>query len=148
MRWTPVKEIENLYQTTTSSSSDLLSADAKPLKLARGRHFDLHIIVDVGDALEVEISVGGISVSCDVEAKELRCAGCTAPLEFKDGKLNLRLLLDRICIEIFAESGLVYMPLAVIPDAENDLITIRAMGGAATVETFECHELKSIWPKS
>jgi len=146
MRWTPVKEIENLYQTTTIRSGDLLAADGKPLELARGRHFDLHVIVDVGDALELEINVGGILVSCVVEAKELRCAGCTAPLKLEDGKLNLRLLLDRICIEIFAESGLVYMPLAVMPDAENDLITIRAKGGAATVETFEFHELKSIWP--
>lgn len=148
MRWTPVKEIENLYQSSTSCRDEVLAADADPIELARGQHFDLQTVIAVGVAHEVEITVCGVSLICDVTGKQLTSEGHSAPLSLRDGKLHLRLLLDRISLEIFAEDGLVYMSLAVIPDAENDLITIRAIGGAATVETFECHELKSIWPKS
>ncbi len=148
MCWTPVNEIEALYQKGTRGEHVALIADAEPIELACGQHFDLQLLVDVGSAHEVEIWVGGISVSCEVEAKQLTCAGCTAPLKLAGGKLQLRLLLDRICLEIFAEGGLVYMPLAVLPDPHEDLITMKATGGTATVVTFDCHELKSIWPKS
>lgn len=145
MRWTPAKEIENLYQTNTSVQNEVLAGDAEPIELAYGQHFDLQAVIDVGDAREVEINVCGISLICDVAGRQLVAQGHSAPLNFRDGKLSLRLLLDRISLEIFAEGGLVYMPLAVVVAPESKMITVCARGGNAAVESFECHELKSIW---
>jgi sucrose-6-phosphate hydrolase SacC (GH32 family) len=140
-----VKEIEKLYQTGTSRFHETLASDAGPAELARGKHFDLQLEIAVGGASEIEINVRGIAVVCDVVGKRLTGCDYSAPLNYSEGKVTLRILMDRICLELFAENGLIYMPLAVLPDEENDLITIQARGGAARLEKLSCHELKSIW---
>lgn len=145
MCWRPVREIENLYQASTSYRDEVLTGDAEPIELARGQHFDLQVVIDVGESHEVEIDVCGISLVCDILGKQIKVLGCAAPLNLQDGKLNLRLLLDRISLEVFADAGLIYMPLAVVVASEKEMITMQARGGNAMVERFECHELRSIW---
>lgn len=146
IRWAPVPEIENLYAAHTSHHNKRLSADADPIELASGRHFDLQIVIEVGNAHEVEIAVGRVSITCDFKSKQLTAQNYTAPLILTDEKLVLRLLVDRISLEIFADDGLVYMPLAVVADSGKQSITLQARGGCAMVEKLDCFELKSIWP--
>jgi sucrose-6-phosphate hydrolase SacC (GH32 family) len=57
---------------------------------------------------------------------------------------QLRVLVDRTSLEIFADQGLVYMPLPIISDPQNREISFFARGGKAGLQA-DVHELKSIW---
>lgn len=145
MRWTPVQEIELLHGASIKTAGDQLVGDAEPSVLCRGRHCDIQFEIDVGRAREVEINVRGLALVCDVAAKQLSARGFSAPLKLAGGNLNLRVLLDHLSVEIFADDGLVYMPLAFVAAADSEEISIVARGGSATMVSFECLELKSIW---
>lgn len=146
MRWQPVAEITRLYQASTHAANLVLDPQARsPRVLGRGRHLDMQILADVGQADEIEINVRGIPVICSVQAKTLTVNEHVAPLALTDGKLQLRLLLDRISLELFAGNGTTYMPLAILPATDNETVTAGARGGAATLLSLTCHELSSIW---
>jgi len=145
MRWTPVKEIENLQGAITSISDRQIQADEAPLTLAKGIHLDVEIMLDTRDAEELVMAIRGIAVHVVLRNKMLTVHGHKAPLALVGGKLHLRFLVDRISMEIFGEGGLIYMPVAVIPEPENTSLSLQVRGGRATVEQMECRELKSIW---
>ena len=50
------------------------------------------------------------------EKKTLTCLGREAPVEAADGKLTLRILVDRTSIEVFANDGKVVMTSCFLPD--------------------------------
>jgi sucrose-6-phosphate hydrolase SacC (GH32 family) len=62
-----------------------------------------------------------------------------------DDKINLRILADRTSIEIFGNSGWVYMPMGVILNEADQSLAISATGGEAQLASLEIYQLKSIW---
>ena len=72
--------------------------------------------------------------------------GYHLPVALNEGRLQLRLLLDETSLEIFADNGLVYLPLAIPPFGQNDAVVISARGGTARAESLDIIEIKSIWP--
>jgi hypothetical protein len=48
--------------------------------------------------------------------------------------------------EVFAADGLTYVPVPVIPKADEKAVTLSATG-PAEVRSIEVHELKSAWSK-
>jgi fructan beta-fructosidase len=147
MSWTPAQEIEQLYGQRIQIRGLELMAGAEPTQLARAGACELRLEIEVGDASAVELNVCGLAIVCEVSAKELTAKGYAAPLSLATGKLCLRMLADRLSVEIFAEDGLVYMPLAYVAPSLDEAITVQARGGRATVEHFECTTLNSIWPQ-
>ena len=154
MRWRPVREIEKLHGKRKFWLNEPLPAYGKPVVLARGKHLDIYAAISVGNASEVEVNVRGIPIICHVKDKLLTVNGYASSVALKEGyagiglregKLQLRILLDRISMEVFADDGLVYMPLAVVPPADNDMITIAARGGSARADAVEIFQLKSMW---
>lgn len=143
--WQPVSEIETLWSESTVIAARRIESTQGVVELAGGKHFDVEMTIDVGNAEAVELMLQGVSLRCDPMEKTLTANGYEAALSLADGKLKLRCLVDRISIEVFAEGGLVYMPLAVIPSGDETGISIRAVEGTVTVDHLECHELNSIW---
>ena len=64
-----------------------------------------------------------------------------APIQLKDGKLQIRLVIDRPMCEIFYNMGQVY---ALIPKKGGKIgkLTLETEG---TVEEFKVYGMKSIW---
>ena len=62
-----------------------------------------------------------------------------------DGKVKLRVLVDRASLELFVNDGQAAASFVVIPDAQNRDISLT--GDAATkISSLEVNELKSMWP--
>jgi sucrose-6-phosphate hydrolase SacC (GH32 family) len=99
----------------------------------------------VGDATKIAFTLRGEPVTYDVKSQELTCHGKRARLNVEDGKIRLRMLVDRNSIDIFGNDGRVYMPMGVAIDANNLSLELRAEGTGAFVNTLEVSELKSIW---
>ena len=87
----------------------------------------------------------GIPVVYDVANKELFVDGVKAPVSLIDGKLRLRIYADRTGLEIFANDGLVFMPINVNLPGSNRSLSLSATGGTVKVDKLDVYELKSIW---
>ena len=83
-----------------------------------------------------------MAVEYDVNQQELRCERIKAKVPLVDGKLNLRVILDRTSLEIMAGQGEVLMP---IPHLFEDRIKTIQLQATGIIDHADVHELQSIW---
>ncbi len=69
----------------------------------------------------------------------------SAPVALRDGRLNLRILVDRSLVEVFAQGGERTIADQVYPTPGSDGLKVFAEGGAATLETLDIRELRTTW---
>ena len=62
-----------------------------------------------------------------------------------DGRLDLRLLVDTIFLEIFSARGRYYTPVRCAFPQAAGAVVLRAAGGAVRVDRMRVHEMRSIW---
>lgn len=77
--------------------------------------------------------------------KRLTALGRSAPLEPANGRIRLRILVDRTSQEVFANDGLVSMASCFLPTADGKPLAIYAVGGKAKITSMNVWELKSAW---
>ena len=68
-----------------------------------------------------------------------------APVALRDGRLNLRILVDRSLVEVFAQGGERTIADQVYPTPGSDGLKVFATGGSATLETLDIRELRTTW---
>jgi sucrose-6-phosphate hydrolase SacC (GH32 family) len=141
----PAKDLESLRITTRNVKPQQITVGENPLATINGELFDLTAVITVGGATKVIFILRGVPVTYDVKAQELSCNGKTALLKAEDGKIRLRMLVDRTSIDIFGNNGRLYMPMTVAVDARNTSLQLRAEGRGAFISTLDVSELKSIW---
>ena len=142
----PVKEIESLHAKKHAWTNETLKPDANLLAGITGDLFDIHAEFEVGQAAEFGFRIRSIPVAYDAKAQQLACHGAKAPLKPVDGKIRLRILVDRTTLEVFANDGRVYMPVSVFPPGDNRSLEVFSKGGETRATTLEVHELRSAWP--
>ncbi len=141
----PVREIETLYAATHRFWDTQLQAVDNPLEEISGELFDIECELSVGQATRIGFEIRGVPIVYDTAKREIASLDKTAPLETKDGKLRLRLLVDRMSVEIFANDGRVYMPMGNILKDAGPPLHIFAEGGPALIESLTVRELRSAW---
>jgi fructan beta-fructosidase len=141
----PVKEIESLRLKSQAVKAQPLRSGDNPLSKINGELLEIDAELATGAATEIHLNVRGISVVYDAKEQALKCQGSKAPLKPVDGKIRLRLLVDRASIEIFANHGRVYMPIGVILDESNRSLGLAVNGGDANLNLLTITELKSAW---
>lgn len=142
----PAREIEKLRVKTHRVAVQGLEPGANPLAAIPGELFDLTIEFEPGKASRVTVRVRDLPVVYDVQAREVICRDRKGPLAPVDGRVRLRLLVDRVSVEIFGNEGQLYMPMTAVPEKPERGLALSAEGGAAQITALEVHELKSIWP--
>ena len=68
------------------------------------------------------------------------------PVSLIDGKLKLRVLVDRPMFEAVVNDGQCYLTSGRQPQA-LDTVSVKTEAGSATVESLEVFKMKSIWKK-
>ncbi len=139
----PVEEIRQLRDQTTELSNLLLSKGTERIDV-RGELFDITAEFEMGDSELFGLRVGGQEISYDVSKEQVYC-GFSAPLKPENGKITLRILIDRGSIEVFGNGGLVAISQGVLMPKDIGVIEIFAIGGEARVKKFVAHKLKSGW---
>lgn len=79
----------------------------------------------------------------DPAEKKMTHDGIVAPLEVVDGNVKLRLILDRVSLEIFANDGLSQIAKCFVPEDENDAPLLRVQGAKEAKATI--WPMKSVW---
>jgi sucrose-6-phosphate hydrolase SacC (GH32 family) len=124
-----------LQSITLAQANEALAATSHELL-----DLELRLIPDVSRPLVV--NVRGETLSYDPNSGSLSFAGSTAPVTLQDGRLDLRLLVDRSVMEVFAGRGeAAFAALTIFPE---DHPGIR-LEGCGKVDQLTIHSLKSIW---
>jgi fructan beta-fructosidase len=141
----PVREYASLRAKSQSIKSQALNPGENPLAGIIGELLDLNVEFEPGTATELGFKLRGVPLNYDVKKQELVCEGQKAALKPLNGKIRLRLLVDRTSIDIFGNDGRLYMSAGVIVPSENHSMEVFAKGGAAKINSLEVYELKSAW---
>jgi fructan beta-fructosidase len=141
----PVAEIESLHAKKHSVADRMLHPTENPLADLSGDLFDLRAEFEPADAEQFGFTIRGTPVVYDVKKQEISCKNVTAPLKSEDGKVRLRLLVDRGSMEIYGNDGRVALSVGVIPPDDNHSLELFSRGGATRLRSLEAFEMKSAW---
>jgi sucrose-6-phosphate hydrolase SacC (GH32 family) len=142
----PVEEVKTLREGTGRWNFELTPGGADPLAGVRGDLFDIVAEIEPGEAEEVSLVVRGEAITYTAGDRTLTCLGKSVVLpEGRDGRVTLRVLVDRASIEVFADDGGVVMSSCFVPATDARSVEMRAKGGAARVRSLEVHTLRSAW---
>ena len=148
LRFQPAREMDTLRaKNYRVGPLSLAPGVANPLAQVKNELLEIRATFTPGDAKIVRFTVRGVPIVYDVAKQEITVHDHVAPAPLRDGKQSLIIYTDRTAFEVFASDGLTYVPLPIIPKAENLTVEVSVEGGAATFVQLEAHELKSIWAK-
>jgi len=91
------------------------------------------------------LTVRGEPIRYDARAGTLTALGRTAPLKPENGRVKLRVLVDRTSVEVFAADGRLVMCSCFVPDPSDLTLALTAEGGPARIPSLKVHALKSAW---
>lgn len=141
----PVEEIEKIHGKKKAWKSETLEPEQNLLEDIEGDLF--HIIAEfgVGEQSEFGFAIRGTPVTYNVEKAQISCKGKNAALKPEDGKIRLEILVDRTSIEIFGNSGRVYMPIGGILPEDNMTLETFTKGGSTVIDSLTVYKLRSAW---
>jgi fructan beta-fructosidase len=145
LRARPVREIESLYGRVHEIGRRTLNPGENPLAKIHGELFDIVAEITPGDATQIEFNLRGIKVTYDTTEQEISCQRRTTTLKPVDGKIRLRMLVDRTSIDIFGNDGQAYLPIGIALEPANKSLSLSATGGHAKIISLKVHEMKSAW---
>lgn len=141
----PVEELKKLRGREHRHADVALGAEPVKLDGVEGDLLDIEAVLELGEADAVGIDVRGHRIEYSAAARELTALGSKAPLEPEDGRITLRILVDRTSIEVFANAGRVQMANLFLPDDDKRDLAVYATGGPAKAPSVAVWELRSIW---
>lgn len=141
----PVKEIETLRTKKHAWNLVSLVPGDNVLKDVSAELLDIEAELELGDAKQIGFELRGHKVEYSVAEKRLTALGRTAPLTPVDGRIRLRILVDRTSVEVFANDGLVSMASCGLPNPEGKALAVYVVGGTAKVASLGVWELRSVW---
>ena len=147
LRMLPAAELESLRTTTHEWSGVVLNDQDNPLAAITADLLDLEAEFQVAAGTVTCVQMRGFSITYEADTESLSSCGTESRLPPIDGVVRLRVLLDRTCIEVYANDGRVYIPRVIFPEHHNRSLGITCTGGATTATCLRVHELKSSWPR-
>ena len=141
-RW-PVNEIESIYKKKHTVKKTSLKPGDNPLKDIKGELIDLYADITMGSAKKVVFNLRGSAVTYD--GSTLTTPRGKGNLKPKDGRITVRILVDRGSVEVFGNEGRLSMTSYALHEPENLNLSMTAEGGEAVVNTLIVNELKSAW---
>ena len=147
----PVKEIETLRQTPVVQlkNIELNAANPSLSKDIPGQLVDACITLrKQGNPKEAVITIGGTKITYNFETEI--CGEKSAPMT--DGRVKIRILIDRPTAEIFSADGYSYELMKRSDGGKNlGSISIKAdapQGSSVIVESLDAYPMTSIWQKN
>ncbi|MCX6907318.1 MAG: GH32 C-terminal domain-containing protein, partial [Verrucomicrobia bacterium] len=146
LTWTPVKELQKLRaKSHRLGTRTLKEGDANPFAGVSGELFEVRADFTPSADTTVAFNVRGVEIAYDAAKQELIVNNHRSPAPLRNGRQRFIIYADRTAFEVFASDGLTYVPMPVIPKAEDKSLGLSVKGGAAQFTVLEAHELRSAW---
>lgn len=141
----PVEELRQLRGRECAWNELAMPEKPQPLEGVEGELIDIEAVLVPGEAEKVAITVRGARIEYSVPEKTLTVLGHAAPVALEDGKLRLRIVVDRTSVEVFAQSGLVQSANCFLPDAAARTVTLDSTAGRGRAAKLHVWPMKSVW---
>jgi sucrose-6-phosphate hydrolase SacC (GH32 family) len=145
LTWQPVAELKSIRGERYKIKDKTLSPNECFVPSLKAELMEFQVEFEPVGAQRAIFQMRGIPIICDFVKNEIECQNSRAPLGVKEGRANLRVLLDRTSIEIFAAGGLTYMPISATPLHEKKSVEISSEGGPVRVKSLDLYEINSAW---
>jgi len=139
----PIKELDTLHDGNPQTLEGKTVTAEAPVKLdVDAQLADILVTIKKGDAKKVSLTFGSNTLAYDFGAEMLD----KMPVRLVDGKLKLRVLVDRPMFEVVVNDGESYLTASRQPSPLK-AVSVKTEGGSVTVESVEVYKMKSIWKK-
>ena len=98
--------------------------------------YDISVEFEIGSAERFGLLIKNIQITYDINEQKLYCQERYAPLKPKDGKIKLRILVDRTTLEIFANDGRIYIPVRTSIKISDISVDISKWGTDLNISEF------------
>ena len=143
----PIAEITNAVQNSFSWTNLTLNPGNNPLSGISGQLFDVQAQFTPGSASTVTFNLCGVPITYAPASQQISCNGDTQSLPPVSGIVKLEIILDRQSVEIFGNSGQLYMPIVTTPySPTNNALSLTSQGAATLFNSVIVSQLQSIWP--
>lgn len=140
----PVKELERLRDKKIRTGAvTLTEKSANPLQAVSSDLVELHAKLEPGKATSVVFNLNGLELLYDISTQELSADGVKAKVPLQKGQLQLTIFIDRIGVEIFANNGLLFMPIN--KNLSDKKLSVAVNGGKVKFSQLDVYTLKSAW---
>ncbi len=139
-RW-PIKEIESLYTKRHEFMNRPVEELADALSGFEAELIDASIEFDPEQTGNIEWTLRGLKVGYDAAKHQFIYNGARLAAPPVNGKVKLRVLVDRGSIELFANDGAAVATHFALPDPQNRSIVLSGNDSVSLV----INELKSSW---
>lgn len=143
----PIREIETLYIQRHFHSEISLQNHSISIPNLKSWLLDFSCQIEPESNGMLEINIHGQKVVCDLHAGTISCLGQTAPLYPLPGPLDMRILVDRTSLEVFAQNGLISITSCYLPESEFPEFVGVAQSSRMNIRNFTLWELGSSWPQ-
>ncbi len=135
----PAEEIKGLYGTCSTLEDLPLCPEASVKRRVESKACDIELEFPSDTALT--LSLFGLELGYD-PVGSLTCGEIQAPVQGENGFVRLRILMDTLSTEIFADSGSVFLGIGYIQDRSLDTLTVS---GTGTLRRLALRELGRFW---
>ncbi len=141
----PAREVETLRANPRQWRNIRLTERATPIT-GFNNTADLEMEIDLQQSKRVALELpGGAAIEYDATAEQLKVMGKDAPLKPIDGRIRLRVVLDRTSVEVFANDGLVQSANCYLPQQDKRALSGSASGGEARITLLKLWDMRSVW---
>ncbi len=143
----PVNAIKQLRYDAHFWKDEIIRPAENPLSEIHGDVFEIIAEIHPMNASQFGFDIRGERLIYSVDNQSLTFMGSDAPLLPMDGKIRLRMIIDRNSVEVYANQGEVTFTKLFYPDPSNMNLEFFTKGGSARIESMEIYRLMSIWLK-
>jgi autotransporter-associated beta strand protein len=143
----PIAEITNAVENTYSWPGLNVNPGYNPLAGITGQLFDIQANFTPGAASTISFNLCGVLITYSPASQQITCNGDTQSLPPLNGIVQLEIITDRQSVEIFGNSGQLYMPIVTTPySSTNNVLSLTSQGTTTVFNSLTVNKLKSIWP--
>jgi fructan beta-fructosidase len=140
----PVSAIDELRLSRHTWKDLKVASTSESIPGLQDSLLQLDVVMESAGATEFGLAVHGLHVGYSAVAHTLNVGSASAPLQLDNGRLHLRLIIDRSSVEVFTDPGTVSISTIVLAPVKGP-VTFFASGGTARVDSLVADTLESIW---
>lgn len=142
----PVRELATLRQNAIAFGPvELAVGSPNPLAPVQAELIELRMACTVSAGVKIALDLRGIPLRFDADKQELTIGHHRTAWPVVKGELALTIFVDRTSLEVFSQDGLLYAPVAAIPDANNRRVAIAVEQGRVQQLQGTAYALRPCW---
>ncbi|MBR5626157.1 MAG: GH32 C-terminal domain-containing protein, partial [Thermoguttaceae bacterium] len=144
----PVVELESL-RGDSLRKTDIALGEKTEIPIFDDELLDLVMTVKPGNAKKLTFDIRGQKFEFLLDEKQVVSGDVIAPAAPIDGKLTVRVLMDRMSMELFVNDGLTQIAQCFVPEdnASYPNLEVSSDGSDAVLENLEVWKLQSVYAK-